>query len=427
MIQELETIKDFNRILPIKELEKIRASKSKYIDALIDSIKYATASAKELCDGKSEYFLHIYALYLLAEFREAKAFPAAADFVELDKELYKKLSYDFGAEKLGCVMASMFNGDEQRLRHIIENKDAAEFARSSALNAYKTLVHEQVIPKKAFEKYLKEFIKSKLEAGPEDDQNAFVFITLVMVIMELNLYDLRFLVHEMYMNGFIDTWFVGDYADFIDEVFSEHFIKETFIEDAIDELMDGINFKNKKQYKRKTPKMNKSHAANQAQIDYPPIKGKNGLKGLSDFYDSDAIDIDIEMYKAMSKSKSYNMFFNALVSMMDGGDKSDGEDPLLKHFEKAYNLFLFKMQEDGIKRLKDYDKKHMIHYSIMEFFDEFFSFLVKESRRLINWDYQSRAIDIIEDTLSRFSLDRGYRAYLNRKLKKLMDIDEYPF
>jgi len=238
----------------------------------------------------------------------------------------------------------------------------------------------------------------------------------------------------LYMNGFIDAFFVGDYCDFVDDVFAKHPAseKDGFIDDAIQALISFKCFKNKNKYvapKKKPSKkedmtaITRNFYSKDPLKNYPPIHGEQGLKGLSDFYDSEAVEIDKAMYRAMSDSKSYNMLF----SFPRDRKGKDEEDPLLRHFELAWQLFVEKAAKDNLKRLKDYDKKHMIHYPIYDFLEAYFSLLSEESRRMWNPAYETRMSDIIEYILERFTLERGYRAYLKRRLEKNREIDDRPF
>ena len=422
MNTEIKSIEEHSKVFPIQEIENIREHKLEYIGILFDSIKYVIENAENLRKSKSKYFLHIYAIYLLAEFREQCAFPLITDFVQLSQKQYEFLSHDVVTDKLASIFASTYNGEHQLLERIIENKEISEYIRSSAIQAYKVLVNEGIIPIISFEQYLRDFIERKLDAGPEDDQNAFVFITLIIVITELNLYDLRYIVHKLYENGFIDTFFVGDYPDFIDDLFKKHNIRETLIDDAINELISLKKFSNSKQYKQRTVKGSKrkdyptwhnSDSPDEALKNFPAISGKQGLKGLSEFYSQDAIDIDIAMYKALSKSKSYNMFFDAFTSLMGDHDESNNDEPdmISEQFELAYRLFLAKATKDNIKRLESYDKKHMIHYSIEDFLGEYFTHLLSKYRKSGEWDYKLQLIETMEEVLERFTLNRDIRHF----------------
>jgi len=442
MKQELKDIEEFNKIFPIETIEKIRLAKGEYIDDLIDSIRYATENAKALYESKSKYFLHVYAIYLLAEFREKKAFPVIADFVELDQKLFEFLTEErMVTDNLAIILASTYNGDQQRLTQIIENKEASEYVRSCALDACELLVCEQLIEKKDFEHYLRGFIKMKIKAGPEDDQNGLVFITLLTVIMNLNLYDLRFIVYDLYDNGFIDSFFVGDYEEFIDEVFRKSRTKEAYMDDAIEKLIKYKPFKNAKQYSPKKVKLSKmkdiiewdvqyyrdSYFSKDIMNKYPPLKGRYGLKGLSDFYDDEAIEIDKAMYKAMANTKSYNMFFDAFTTLMDEKEDSKKENELLEYFELGYDLFLEKAARENIKQLAAYDKKHMIHFPVMLFIDGYSTLLYKEARRMSKPKYLLQAIEIMQEILDKFTLKRRYRSFLVNKIKRYQEAADHPF
>jgi len=238
------------------------------------------------------------------------------------------------------------------------------------------------------------------------------------------------------MDGFIDNFFVGDYSDFIDDVFRKHKIKEGLVGDGINELLSHVRFKNTKQYSpiialhKKNINYPEKHVSDFSDKDmekFPLIHGRDGLKGLSDFYDPDAIEIDIAMYKALANNKSYNILFNAFISLTSEEVDKDEADPLLEHFERAYQLFLSKTNNENIKKLKEYDKKHMIHYPIIEFLDGYFSLLYDMCKRTGNWEYRLQATDVIDEMLNRFTLSKRYKAYFNRQSERFQRLNEYPF
>jgi hypothetical protein len=71
-------------------------------------------------------------MYMLAQFREKRAYPLIAAFAALPDELPHDLAGDFVTEDLGRVLASVCGGDQSLIRGLIENAAVDEFVRSQA-------------------------------------------------------------------------------------------------------------------------------------------------------------------------------------------------------------------------------------------------------------------------------------------------------
>ncbi len=96
------------------------------------------APATYASDG--EYFGHIFAMFLLAKFRETRAYPLLLRIVSIPGQDVFDLLGDTVTENLGSILASVSGGDDSGLRALIENPSANEFVRSAAMQAMVTLV-----------------------------------------------------------------------------------------------------------------------------------------------------------------------------------------------------------------------------------------------------------------------------------------------
>jgi hypothetical protein len=91
-------------------------------------------------DAEGGYMAHLYAMFLLAQFRETRAYPLVVRFASLPGGLLDSLGSDFLTEDLGQVLASVCGGDMGGIQSVIENEDAYEWARGAALDSLVTLV-----------------------------------------------------------------------------------------------------------------------------------------------------------------------------------------------------------------------------------------------------------------------------------------------
>jgi len=83
---------------------------------------------------------HLYAMFLLAQFRETRAYPLVVRFASLPGNLLDSLCGDFITEDLGQVLASVCGGELAGIQSLIENEDTDEWVRGAALSGLVTLV-----------------------------------------------------------------------------------------------------------------------------------------------------------------------------------------------------------------------------------------------------------------------------------------------
>jgi uncharacterized protein DUF1186/SEC-C motif-containing protein len=91
-------------------------------------------------EAEGDYLAHFYAMFLLAQFRERRAYPLVLRFALLPGDLLDSLAGDFVTAGLGQVLASVCGGDLKGIQSLIENEDADEWARGAGLDALVTLV-----------------------------------------------------------------------------------------------------------------------------------------------------------------------------------------------------------------------------------------------------------------------------------------------
>jgi len=84
--------------------------------------------------------IHIYAMYLLAQFRETRAYPLLVQVFSAPGELPMDLAGDVVTEDLGSILASVSDGNISGITSLVENERANEYVRSAALKGLVTLV-----------------------------------------------------------------------------------------------------------------------------------------------------------------------------------------------------------------------------------------------------------------------------------------------
>ena len=90
--------------------------------------------------GDPKRMIHIYAMYLLAQFRESRAYPLLVQIFSAPGELPMDLAGDVVTEDLGSILASVSDGNITGMTSLVENEQANEFVRSAALKGIVALV-----------------------------------------------------------------------------------------------------------------------------------------------------------------------------------------------------------------------------------------------------------------------------------------------
>jgi hypothetical protein len=84
---------------------------------------------------QKDYMLPVFALYLLAQFREKRDYPHIVKMFSAPGETSYDLVGDTVTEGLSRIFASVYDGNPAPLHGLIENDEADEYVRDAAINA----------------------------------------------------------------------------------------------------------------------------------------------------------------------------------------------------------------------------------------------------------------------------------------------------
>lgn len=113
----------YHDTFPRKAVQAAIDKKDEIIPELMEILKYTIKNTDE--DINKEYWGHIYALYLLAQFRVEEAYPLVIELLELPEDRLDLLFGDFNG--MDSVMASVSGGDPGLIKRLIENRNADEY------------------------------------------------------------------------------------------------------------------------------------------------------------------------------------------------------------------------------------------------------------------------------------------------------------
>jgi Protein of unknown function (DUF1186)/SEC-C motif len=146
---------------PRKELNEALLQQEAITPLLLVVIKNVAEDPETINDVP----VFLYALFILAQFREKKAYPfivqyfrqLGSDVTALDP------TGDIVTENLNSILASVCNGDLELIKQLIENQRVNIFVRNAALRSLVILYSNDQLSRKALVSYIKAHIERCLE------------------------------------------------------------------------------------------------------------------------------------------------------------------------------------------------------------------------------------------------------------------------
>ena len=204
---------------------------------LLRVLEYARDNIEHL--NETDYMAHLYAMYLLAEFREPQAYPLIVEFFSIPGEITLDVTGDMVTEDLGRILASVCDGDIEPITSLIENAQANEFVRYAAMASLVALVACGEQKRDDIIAYFQSLFRSKLVRKWSHVWDALVSASTDLYPEEL-IGDIRL----AYEHQLIDTHFMGiENVESVlsrdkDDVLFELTLNERFqlIDDAVSEM-----------------------------------------------------------------------------------------------------------------------------------------------------------------------------------------------
>ena len=159
---------------------------------------------------ESDSMAHIYAMYLLAQFREPRAYPLIVEFFSIPGDIALDTTGDVATEDLGRILASVSWGDIRLMTALVENEHANEYVRVAALRGLVTLVACGEQSRDDIIAYFQRLFQGRLARDV-----SFVWTGLVSASNDLYPEELYDDIKHAYDDELIETAFIG--LDDIDE------------------------------------------------------------------------------------------------------------------------------------------------------------------------------------------------------------------
>lgn len=405
-----------SRVFPRAELEEAIANPRETTGLLLEEFD-AFLADPAIVLSDPDYMLHMYGVYLLAQFRVEEAFPRIIGFVSWPADTLDYTLGDVVTEDLSSILYSTFNGDFELLKEVIQNPSIYYYVRDAALATYAQLHADGQVEDEEFYAYLRGLLSDKQLMGEKD-----VSEMVQGVVMEFQLFELLEEVESLYDAGRIDERLAGKYDEFLDFVYyySSRESSVVYIDDVISE-MQGWGFfdpseemerelaekrarlekefrleteKTKpaekvgrndpcpcgsgKKYKKccfkkdAVPRQKKQEPASVQERwleYYPKVAGERKPREifLTDRYEESAIAIDRLVYLALRHRSR---------PIWEEVNEEKERVARVSYLSEGLKLFIGKMETERMESFEAYDRKHKIHYSSRDWIERFKRILV---------------------------------------------------
>lgn len=451
MDEIINKLRYFNKNFPREALIDAVNMREEITEILLKELDKIIVSP-EIAIENQNYMLHIYSIYLLAQFRDKTAFKRIVDLISFTPDYVDSLLGDVITERLSSILYSTFDGNLNLLQAIIENQLLNIYARGAALDVYGKLYSDGVVNKEECIDYLRELIYDNYY-----DINSDIATDIQGVVIEKHIFEMIDDVQFLYDQNRIDRTMFGKYDDFIDFIYSYEYERDRvrYINDIIEEMYWWSCFEQTRDEKRKTitkmekleetidieekllkhaiekpkklgrnnpctcgsgkkykkcclgkePSVEVEHIKDYSEsfeeqkiwLKYYPIEEpkrsdseiRDNEIRITDIYDKESIDIDRLIYLALH---------HRAIPIWIRRDKCKEEMIMISYLINAYEKFASKCKKEGINYFGEYDDKYKIHYRSNEWVEKLNN-LINENEQEYKYEY------ILKDINERISKD----------------------
>ncbi|MGH8599533.1 MAG: DUF1186 domain-containing protein [Burkholderiales bacterium] len=151
----VRTLEYNSGVFPADVMREAVAQRVVITPLLLAALGRTADAPRELLDDPAPYMLHLYAMYLLAQFRERRALDPLIRLFSLPGDTTDNLTGDVVTEDLPAILASTCGGDTAPIKALIENREADVYARDAGIRALLTLVAEGALERDELIDYLR--------------------------------------------------------------------------------------------------------------------------------------------------------------------------------------------------------------------------------------------------------------------------------
>lgn len=159
--QVIEELSETRELQPLLALESADAHRETLTDTLLTVLERGIADPEGI--SAREATLFSYALYLLAKWRETKAYPLVLSWLSLPGEGAFDIAGDVVTQDGARILAAVSDGNLEPLKQLVLNREANEAGRGVAIEALGLLGVWAEVPKRGVDEYLLWLVQEGLE------------------------------------------------------------------------------------------------------------------------------------------------------------------------------------------------------------------------------------------------------------------------
>ena len=169
----VEKLKYYTEDLPKEALKEAIKNKEEITPKLLEMLEYTKNNLEKIYYEEDEFFGYTYAMFLLAEFKETRAFPYLIDLINRDEDENED------------IVDYIFD--------IIENTDLNEFVRSSVLQTFAILYLNGIKDRNFLVSYFKKLLDDK-----KDEDNSYLYEEIFVETEHLRLIELDGIIDKIF-------------------------------------------------------------------------------------------------------------------------------------------------------------------------------------------------------------------------------------
>ncbi|MEW6348850.1 MAG: DUF1186 domain-containing protein [Thermodesulfobacteriota bacterium] len=244
---ELERLGD---CFPTEAMEEAIAHREQITPVLLGILEDTVERAEELC-ADFGHIAHLHAMYLLAQFRETRAYRPLARLLSLPQETIAPLMWYMEADDTHRILASVCGGDDTILKRLVRDTRIGDQVRASALKAMTVLFVNGQKSRVELVAYFRSLFHGGLERthGPVWDE-------LVSACVDIYPQEFTEEISQCFEEGLVDEHFLSEEA--VEGVLEDGIQRSlellklspdyTFIDDAIAEMEGWVCFEPEPEY-----------------------------------------------------------------------------------------------------------------------------------------------------------------------------------
>ena len=170
---------------------EVEKRQSELVPLLLKEIEAFAEKPEDIGKHGDDYIRHVVSLFILAYLRNQDAYPLIIKLISHSGDKVVQLTGEVFTEALGRILASVYDGNLQPIKSVVENASLNPWLRCGALDSFMVLWKEDVLCRDEVIAYLKELMENKLEQTP-----GYVWDSIALIAYDLHPGELEELLHE---------------------------------------------------------------------------------------------------------------------------------------------------------------------------------------------------------------------------------------